>query len=979
VATLSARARRIAPEAPASEAGGAPDAAPDWVATGTPQPLAGELIAALGADGVGTRALDLIRYASDASPYRSIPRAIAIPRNIEEVSSVLALARRTATPLVFRAGGTSLSGQSQTDGILLDCRRHFKSVRVEDGGARVRVQPGVILGHVNRLLARHGRRLGPDPASTEIACIGGVVANNSGGMRCGITADSYRTVSSLTFALPGGGVIDTAAPDAEQRFAAAAPELAAGLSEIRDELRADSELAERIARKFEIKNTTGYRLCAFLDADTPLEIFRRLLIGSEGTLAFVGEVVFETVPLGRHTTLSLSFFDDIDTAVDAVGELVAAGASATELMVAPTLIAAAWNMPGTPERWKELPPGSAALLVEFRSETADGLDAPEREALEILRARNPIDEPRFTRQAEELAMLWHVREGMQGLLAAMRGPGVSMIIEDVCVPPARVAEAAKDLQEMLGRHGFLPGVAGHASAGNLHFLLTPNFGEQADLDRYESFMGELVELIVERYDGSLKAEHGTGINMAPYVEREWGAKATGMMRRVKHLADPDTILGPGVLLTEDPGAHLRNLKSAPQIEPEANQCIECGFCEPVCPSRELTTTPRQRIVLRREMARQPAGSPVLEALLEEYDYDALQTCAADGTCGLHCPVGIDTGKLVKRLRAAQHGEAAERAALAAARHWGSVERGTRAALRAGRTLGDRPSGALSGVAREALGRELLPAWGPAMPGPALPPPWSTREGAAAVYFPACVNRIFGNPREEPARPSLPEALLTVSARAGQPMWIPHDLAGTCCATPWSSKGYRRGHQLMARRIAGSILRWTEDGTLPLVVDASSCTLGLLSEVPDALEDEQREAFAKVRIVDSIAWVHDTLLGDLQIEARVPSVLVHPPCAAAHLGLTEQLRRIAEALAEEVLEPTNPTCCGTAGDRGLLHPELPAAAMGSAAEELADCTPSACLCSNRTCEIGLSEATGRSFGSFVLLLESLTRPASQPAP
>ncbi len=235
-----------------------------------------------------------------------------------------------------------------------------------------------------------------------------------------------------------------------------------------------------------------------------------------------------------------------------------------------------------------------------------------------------------------------------------------MVIEDICVPPARVAEAAKELQEMLARHGFLPGVAGHASAGNLHFLLTPNFGEQADLDRYEAFMSELVEMVVERYDGSLKAEHGTGINMAPYVEREWGAKATALMRRIKKLADPDGILGPGVLLTDDPGAHLKNLKSAPQIEPEANQCIECGFCEPICPSRDLTTTPRQRIALRREMARQPAGSPVLEALLEEYDYDALQTCAADGTCGLHCPVGIDTGKLVKRLRAAQHTEAAER-------------------------------------------------------------------------------------------------------------------------------------------------------------------------------------------------------------------------------------------------------------------------------------------------------------------------------
>jgi D-lactate dehydrogenase len=981
MASAQAGIWRIAPEAPAEDGPvprPAPDAAPEWVAAGTPAPLAAELTAALGSEGVGTRALDLIRYASDASPYRSIPRAVAIPRDIAGVAAALDVARRTATPLVFRAGGTSLNGQSQTDGILLDCRRHFKGVTVEEEGCSVRVQPGAVLGRVNRLLARHGRRLGPDPASTEIACIGGVLANNSGGMRCGTHADSYSTVRSLTFLLADGTTIDTAAPDAAERFAAEAPELAQGLAEIRDELRADAELAARVARKFEIKNTTGYRLCAFLDADAPLEIFRRLLIGSEGTLAFIGEAVFETVPLGRHTTLSLTFFEDIETAVSAVPELVAAGASATELMVAPTLIAAAWNMPGTPERWKELPPSSAALLVEFRAEDEADLDAREREALAILSARSPLDPARFSREREEVAMLWHVREGMQGLLAAVRPPGVSLIIEDVCVPPDQVAPAAADLQELLGKHGFLTSLAGHASAGNLHFLLTPNFGEQADIDRYEAFMGELVELIVERYDGSLKAEHGTGVNMAHYVEREWGTKATEMMWRVKRLADPHGLLGPGILLTDDDGAHLRNLKSAPQIEPVANQCIECGFCEPACPSRDLTTTPRQRIVLRREMARQPEGSAVLQALLEQYSYDAIETCAADGICSLGCPVGIDTGKLVKDLRARLHSPRAQKTAISAARHWGAVERGARSALRAGRTLGDGPTGALTGIARSAAGAELIPAWGEAMPDAAKPTPWTAREGAAGVYFPACVNRIFGNAREEAERPSLPEALLTISARAGRPLWLPPDVAGFCCGTPWSSKGFGDGHREMSRRIASAVLEWTEDGRLPLIVDASSCTLGLLAEVPAALDDIQREAYERVEIVDSIAWVHRELMGSLEVRGKLGSIAVHPPCAASHLGLGGQLKEIAEALAEQVIAPPVATCCGTAGDRGLLHPELPAAAAESDRIEFQLPAAEAHLSSNRTCEIGLSQAGGHSHSSFVLLLERLTRPGGTPA-
>ena len=361
------------------------------------------------------------------------------------------------------------------------------------------------------------------------------------------------------------------------------------------------------------------------------------MIGSEGTLAFVAEAVFDTVPLGAHTTIALAFFEDIDAAAEAVGPLVQAGATATELMVAPTLIAAAYNMPGTPERWKELPPTSAALLVEFRADEPGALDAPERAALSILEARTLIDPPRFSRDPEEVEMVWRVREGMQGLLAAIRPPGVQLIIEDVCVPPARVAEAARDLRELLGAHGFLPGLAGHASAGNLHFILTPNFGEPADLERYDAFMHDLVELIVGKYDGSLKAEHGTGLNMAPFVEREWGPKATEMMWRIKQLADPEGVLAPGVVLNRDPGVHLRNLKSTPEIEEVATKCIECGFCEPVCPSRNATTTPRQRIVIRREMARQPPGSPVLESLLAQYEHDGIQTCAADGVVHARLP------------------------------------------------------------------------------------------------------------------------------------------------------------------------------------------------------------------------------------------------------------------------------------------------------------------------------------------------------
>jgi D-lactate dehydrogenase len=968
----------VNPSAELVEADGAVDRAPDWVAAGTPEPLRSRLVDALGSEQVLTRTIELVKYASDASAYRLIPKAVVTPRDTGEVVKLMELAAEIGAPLVFRAGGTSLNGQTQTDSILVDVRRHWHHARIEGGGARARVQPGVVLGHVNRMLFRHRRRLGPDPASTNIACVGGVIANNSGGMRCGVIADSYRTVNSMKLVLASGAVIDTESVDAEERFATAAPELVRGLEEIRDELRADAELSERIARKFEIKNTTGYRLCAFLDADTPLEIFRRLVIGSEGTLAFVAEAVFDTVPLGRHTTLALVGFEDIDSAVDAVPALVAAGATATELMVAPTLIAAAWNMPGTPEAWKELPPSSAALLIEFRAEELNALDQPEREALAILDGRPVISAPGFSREPEQIEMLWRVREGMQGLLAAMRPPGVTLLIEDVCVRPERIAEAAKDLQALLGKHGFLQGMAGHASAGNLHFLLTPNFGQEADLERYDAFMHELVELIVEKYDGSLKAEHGTGINMAPFVEREWGAKATELMWRVKHLADPAGILGPGIVLNRDPGVHLRNLKSTPEIEEVVTKCIECGFCEPVCPSRNVTTTPRQRIAVRREIARQPLASPVQSALLQQYGYDAIETCAADGSCMNACPVAIDTGKLIKELRNHEHGERAERVALSAAKRYALLERAARAGLRTGGlaagVVGDDALGKVTAALRRRVGSEKLPQWSRSIPEPAPSRlPRTAREGAAAVYLPACINRIFGSPRGGGPGPTLPEALVTVSARAGMPLWIPPDVAGHCCGVPWSSKGHRDGHEYMAAKTAAALTRWSEGGRLPIVIDASSCTHGVLEAMAGVrIANPQGNPERIPQVLDSIAWVHDRLLPHLSVSRKLRSTVVHPTCASAHLGLSGKLEAIARELAEEVVVPAGTSCCGMAGDRGMLHPELTASALRDVVDELAGAQFDACVSSNRTCEIALHQETGRRYCSFVLTLEELTR-------
>ncbi len=932
----------------------AADRAPDELAAGVAEPLRGELEALLGADRVLSRLGDIVSYASDASPYRIFPRAVVMAREAADVAKVLAYGREKGIPVTFRAGGTSLNGQGQTAGILVDVRRHFRGVAVEEDGARARVKPGTILGHANRVLAPYGRKLGPDPASTDVATVGGVVANNSGGMRCGVSRDSYSTVRALTFTLPSGTTIDTASPGAAERFAAAEPELAAGLEAIRDEIRADPELSERIRRKFAIKNTTGYRLCAFLDASEPLEIFRRLLVGSEGTLAFVSEVVFETVPQPPRTTTAWVHFPSIDAATAPVGDLVASGATAVELMVAPALITAAWNMVGAPEEWKELPPESAVLLVEYGGATEAELEEQVSAAGELLAAHETIRPVEFTREAEEIELAWRVREGLHGLIGRLRLPGTALIVEDVCVPPERIAEGARDLQALLGEHGFLPGVAGHASAGNLHFMLTPDFAKQEDLDRYEAFMTGLVELIVDKYDGSLKAEHGTGINMAPYVAREWGEKATELMWRCKELADPDGVLSPGVILNRDPGVHLRNLKTTPAIEESATTCVECGFCEPVCPSRDLTTTPRQRIVLRREMARQPAGSPVQRALLEEFAYEGLKTCAADSSCQLACPLGIDTGRLVKDLRQEGHGAAAERRALRSAKRWATLEGAGRVGLRFAGPLARRTKRG-SALPNAASGN--LPA--------------TIHTGAAAVYVPSCTNRIFGPGAD---RPWVVEALVEVSARAGLPVWVPDDVAGSCCGLPWSSKGFGEAHRHKANEMVERLWRWSGEGALPIVIDAASCTSSVTEPGEGVLSEENAERLAELEILDSVAWAHDRLLPWLEVSEKVGSAAVHPTCATRRMGLAPRLQKLAAALAADVQVPPTATCCGFAGDRGFSHPELTAAATAPEAAELAGRDFDAHLCSNRTCEIGLERATGDPYESVLILLERLTRPS-----
>lgn len=959
----------------------APDRVPDRRASGTPEVLRRELTELLGADKVLWKISDLVRYASDASPYRFVPQVVVVAEDIDDVSAVLSYAHGRQREVVFRAAGTSLNGQAQGEDILVDVRRHWAGVEVLEGGRRARIQPGTTVVRANAALARHGRVLGPDPASAIACTLGGVVANNASGMTAGTTRNSYRTLSSLTFVLPTGTVVDTADPLADEELARAEPALCHGLMEIKKEIEADAALTARIRAKYEIKNTTGYRLDAYLDGSTPVEILRGLMVGSEGTLGFISEVVFDTLPLDRELTSALLFFPSLPAAAAAVPLFNEAGALAVELMDGNTLRASV-SVAGVPADWAGLPKDTTALLVEFRAPDEAGRAEYERRAAGVLTGLDlvaPVASVTnaFTRDAKTISGYWKARKAFVTAVGGARASGTTLITEDFAVPPSRLAEACEALLELQAEHGFDAAVAGHAAHGNLHFLLAFDAADPADVARYAAFMEAFCRLTVERFDGSLKAEHSTGRNMAPFLELEWGPRATDMMWRTKRVVDPDLVLAPRILLDRDPKAHLRGLKTIPRVEAVADPCIECGFCEPTCPSEDLTTTPRQRIVLRREMMRQQPGSPVLDGLLDAYGYDAVDTCAGDSTCRLACPVGIDTGALMKDFRHRRHGPREERAAALAARRFRTVEAGARLAVAAADKItdavGDRILEAVTGAARRAVRPDLVPEWLPQIPGAAARDlPETRRVGATAVYYPACVNRIFGGPDDRPG-PSLPEAVVAVSERAGKPVWIPRDVTGTCCATIWHSKGYDDGNRLMANRIVAAAWGWTAGGRLPLVVDASSCTLGIAHEVVPYLTADNRALHAELRIVDSVVWAAEELLPHLEVRRTVGSAVLHPTCSMRHLDDEAQLRAVAEACADEVVVPYDAGCCAFAGDRGMLHPELTESATAREAAEVTAREFDAHLSANRMCEVGMDRATGRSYYSALLELERATRP------
>jgi D-lactate dehydrogenase len=899
-----------------------------------------------------TDELRLLAYGTDASFYRLIPEVIAIVETEDDLKAVLTVARQNKTPVTFRAAGTSLSGQAITDGVLALVGEGFATYELNADASKVKVGPGIVGGEVNRRLAPHGKKIGPDPASINACKIGGIAANNASGMCCGTAQNSYRTLAGLRVMFADGTLLDTEDPLSVDAFTRSHAVLLGELERLGRDTRDNARLAERIRHKFKIKNTTGYSLNALVDYEHPIDILAHLMIGSEGTLGFISRITYQTVVEDPFKASALVFFPDIRTACEAVIHLKPQPVSAVELLDRPALRSVE-DKPGLPAIMRQLDEEAAALLIEVRAANAEALQdkiAAVHGALDGVATVEPLA---FSTDLATCEMYWKVRKGTFPSVGAMRRTGTTVLIEDVAFPIESLADATLDLQALLRHHGYHEAIIfGHALEGNLHFVFTQDFGDPAEVERYARLMDDVCHLVVDKYDGSLKAEHGTGRNMAPFVELEWGKDATDLMRKIKRLFDPDKLLNPGVILNDNPHAHLENLKPMPAAEDIVDRCIECGFCEPLCPSHRLTLSPRQRIVSVRELARRAASGEPAGRVGADYAYMGLDTCAGCGLCSTACPVGIDTGDLTRRLRGRQLGDTARAVNTWTGEHFGTLA----TASRLGLSVGHAVSGL---VGDQLLGRLSGGAWKKDMPRAGKAPVARTTQGDPVVYFPTCGGRIFGP--SEAGEMQLGDVISTLLVRAGYAPRLPEGFDQLCCGQMLASKGMAEEADRMSDRLTAALLKASDNGRYPVIMDASACSSRM-----------QKQLAGRIKLYDFHEFAVDALLPRLMITREAGPIALHVNCSVRKNGSDAKLKALLAACVDSFIEPAGVTCCGFAGDRGFVVPELNRHALRKIHDEL----PANCACgvsTNRTCEIGLTAETGRTYQSIAYLLEKCSRP------
>ncbi|WLH36409.1 FAD-binding and (Fe-S)-binding domain-containing protein [Pseudomonas sp. FP2196] len=908
--------------------------------------------------------LSTLAFGTDASFYRLIPQLVIRVESENEVVTLLKLAQRDRVPVTFRAAGTSLSGQAISDSVLIVLGDKWNAREIRGEGTQIRLQPGVIGAQANAWLAPFGRKIGPDPASINACKIGGIVANNASGMCCGTAQNTYHTLAGIRLVLADGTCLDTEDAASVAAFHASHADLLERLATLGRETRANAELAARIRHKYRLKNTTGLSLNALVDFDAPVDILSHLLVGSEGTLGFISAVTYDTVIDHPNKASALIVFPDVETCCNAVTVLKSQPVSAVELLDRRSL-RSVQDKPGMPSFVQQLSNNACALLIESRAASSTLLQEQLAQIMASLSGFPVEKQVDFTEDPVENARLWAIRKDTFPAVGAVRKTGTTVIIEDVTFPIEQLAIGVNRLIELFDKHSYDEAILfGHALEGNLHFVFTQGFNSPEEVARYQAFMDDVAQLVAVEFGGSLKAEHGTGRNMAPFVELEWGSDAYQLMWQLKRLLDPSGILNPDVVLSEDPQIHLKHLKPLPAADEIVDKCIECGFCEPVCPSKGLTLSPRQRIVIWRDIqAKKRAGIDTTE-LEKAYEYQGIDTCAATGLCAQRCPVGINTGDLVKKLRGrhATHQKTADwiegnfAKTLQGARFTLHVANGARMLLGA-------PRLAKLSATLTRLSKGQVPLWTNAMPQPEKAirfSPSVSDERPRVVYLAACVSRVMGPAAGDKEQMSLYDKTRGLLEKAGYQVVFPDNQDNLCCGQPFASKGYAEQAEHKRQELISALLHASRGGLDPIYCDTSPCTLRLVQDVGDVRLD----------LYDPVRFIRTHLLDRLEFTPQEAPIAVHVTCSTQHLGESQALIDLARKCSKNVVIPEGIHCCGFAGDKGFTTPELNSHSLRTLKDAVQHCSEG--ISTSRTCEIGLTQHGGIDYHGLVYLVDRVTR-------
>ncbi len=791
--------------------------------------------------------------------------------------------------------------------------------------------------------------------------VGGIVANNASGMKCGTHANSDRVLRTIRIVLSDGTVLDTGDEKSREEFARTHAGLITEIKLIRDAVKGSPELAGLIRRKYSIKNVTGLNMLPFLLFDDPFEIITHCMVGSEGTLAFISEVTMNTAPVMPFTASAMVYFNSMAEACHAVVALRKSGSvQACELLDKKSL-ASVHDTTGE---------GLTALLIQAEAPTKEELDRQIVSALEVLAGFELFKPSHFSSDPEEVAAWWNMRSGVFPTVGGTRKLGTTALIEDVAFHIDDLPEATVALAELLEECGYDDAcIYGHALEGNYHFVIAQGFETKEDIDKYRNLMTRIEELVVGRFNGSLKAEHGTGRNMAPFVEAEWGTEVWNLMKRLKNAFDPKGLLNPGVIFNDDPECFIHGMKPLPLCNSHVDKCIECGFCEVNCVSCGLTLSARQRIVVQREIARlrhEGTNPERLKALEEGFRYYGNETCAGDGLCSTSCPMQINTADLIHDVREAGMTNAGLKAGDWAARNLGGISSILRTALGAAniahKILGDKGVT----VVGKGLHKVGMPLWTPALPKPFHPSHLkNTGNGTGAkklVYFPSCINRTMGA-SEDAGHGSEPlaDVFVRLCRRAGFEVIFPENMSGLCCGMIWESKGMPEIADAKTRELEAALALASQGGTIPVVCDQSPCL------------HRMKEHITSMTLHEPAEFILDYLVPHLRLRKLDRTIAVHVTCSSRRMGLADKIIRLASMCAAKVVVPAEVGCCGFAGDKGFTHPELntwglrklkPAIEKGGATEGYSN---------SRTCEIGLTTNSGISYKSIAYLVDEASEP------